>query len=381
MTEVKTKPRLESSWIAPAAQNIVSALQDQGFAAYLVGGCVRDLLVGVPPKDFDIATSAEPEQVKKSIRGSYIIGRRFRLVLVRRGDQQYEVATFRRALRPEDQNTNEGEEPVITGDNFFGTPEEDALRRDFTVNALFYDPSKNEIIDYANGLPDIDARILRVIGDPEERLIEDPIRSLRAIRLSHKIGFSIEPKLRQAIENKAEEIAKSILPRKREEYLKILRLDQPDLALMEMHDLKIMQYAWPKLSELLSEQDRFTQFIHIFHKLNPITASYQQPSLRYLPMVIALQQALELDSTKEDFLSDILKEEMGIFKGELTEIFYVLKLAKDFPDPASFLKRGQRRQSGFLNTPYLELALEVSKTNFHIPTTDYWFWRDKIRQT
>lgn len=377
MNEVKTKPRLESSWIAPAAQNIVSSLQEQGYAAYLVGGCVRDLLVGVPPKDFDIATSAEPEQVKRAIRGSYIIGRRFRLVLVRRGDQQFEVATFRRALRAEDMIVTEGEEPPVTGDNFFGTPEEDALRRDFTVNALFYDPTKNELIDYANGIPDIQAHILRVIGDPEERIVEDPIRSLRAIRLSHKIGFSIEPNLRTAIQVKAADIARSILPRKREEYLKILKLDHPELALMEMHDLNISQHAWPKLHELLSEKDRFSEFISIFPRLNSLTTAYSETSLRYLPLVLALQQALGLDSTKEDFLSDILKEEMGLFKAELAEIFYILKLSREIPDPQLFLKRGHRRQSAFLNTPHLQLALELAKLNYTMSSSDYWFWKTK----
>ena len=173
--EIKQKPTLHASWIDPDAKEIVRLLQREGFTTYLVGGCVRDLLVGIHPKDFDIATSAEPNQIKRKIRGAYVIGRRFRLVLVKRGLQQYEVATFRRSMSEEDiealaATTEEDPEqtpsPAVSGDNYFGTPEQDALRRDFTINALFYDPVKNELIDYANGLADIERRLLRMNVDP-----------------------------------------------------------------------------------------------------------------------------------------------------------------------------------------------------------------------
>ena len=178
MLEIKQKPHLHASWIDPDAVEIVERLQKAGFTTYLVGGCVRDLLVGIHPKDYDIATNALPNEVKRKVWGSYVIGRRFRLVLVKRGEQQFEVATFRRGSKPED--FTEGEDQPV-GDNFFGTPEEDALRRDFTINALFYDPIKNELIDYAKAMADIEATTLRMIGDPKTRIIEDPIRSLRAV--------------------------------------------------------------------------------------------------------------------------------------------------------------------------------------------------------
>ena len=170
MLEIKQKPHLHASWIDPDAIEIVERLQRAGFTSYLVGGCVRDLLAGIHPKDYDIATNALPNEVKKKVWGSYVIGRRFRLVLVKRGEQQYEVATFRRSSKPED--FSEGEEQPV-GDNFFGTPEEDALRRDFTINALFYDPIKDELIDYAKGLADIESCTLRMIGDPKTRILED----------------------------------------------------------------------------------------------------------------------------------------------------------------------------------------------------------------
>ena len=196
------KPHLHADWIDPDARSIVDRLQRAGHPTYLVGGCVRDLLAGIHPKDFDIATSAHPEQVRKLIRGSYIIGRRFQLVLVKRGDTQFEVATFRRMALPEEINPNE----TSYSDNFFGTPQEDAQRRDFTINGLFYDPIKDELIDYVGGIKDIELGLIRMIGDPDIRLKEDPIRILRAIRLSHKLRFSIEQKLRESIERNSASI-------------------------------------------------------------------------------------------------------------------------------------------------------------------------------
>ena len=140
---ITEQPRLHQDWINPHAFGIVKALQKHGHTTYLVGGCVRDLLLGIHPKDFDIATSAKPEEVRKIIYRAYLIGRRFRLVLVRRDDTQFEVATFRRMLSDEELESED-----IEGDNMFGTPEEDACRRDFTINGMFYDPIAGELIDF-----------------------------------------------------------------------------------------------------------------------------------------------------------------------------------------------------------------------------------------
>ena len=161
---------LHPKFVDHEAKQIVRRLQDNRYESYLVGGCVRDLLLGILPKDYDIATSAKPSQIKRAVPYSYIIGKRFRLVLVRRGDKQFEVATFRRNVKPEDLPPEDEGENV--GDNFFGTPEEDAKRRDFTVNALLYDPKSNEITDYCNGREDLEAGIIRIIGEPETRLDE-----------------------------------------------------------------------------------------------------------------------------------------------------------------------------------------------------------------
>ena len=161
----------------------MSRLQELGHTAFLVGGSVRDLLLGRRPKDFDIGTSAQPHQIKRAFRNCWIIGRRFRLAHVKFGPKTIEVATFRRNVRadaedagPENGNGNGAGELLVQRDNAYGTPEEDAFRRDFTVNGLFYDSSDRSIIDYVGGLQDLEARVVRSIGDPVERFQEDPVR-------------------------------------------------------------------------------------------------------------------------------------------------------------------------------------------------------------
>ncbi|HWJ56260.1 MAG TPA: hypothetical protein VNR90_08565, partial [Vicinamibacterales bacterium] len=159
----------------------MSRLQELGHTAFLVGGSVRDLLLGRRPKDFDIGTSAQPHQIKRGFRNCWIIGRRFRLAHVKFGTKTIEVATFRRNV-PKDEADADGQaDLLVQRDNVYGTPEEDAFRRDFTVNALFYDSSDRSIIDYVGGLQDLEARVIRSIGDPVERFQEDPVRMLRAV--------------------------------------------------------------------------------------------------------------------------------------------------------------------------------------------------------
>lgn len=219
--------------IDPDALKVLYRLRQFDHVAYLVGGSVRDLLLGRRPKDFDIGTSAHPYQVKKLFRNCWIIGRRFRLAHVRFGAKVIEVATFRRQVQPGEEVVQDGvpapdpETPegahLIHHDNTFGTPEEDAFRRDFTINALFYDIATFSIIDYVNGLDDLRAGIVRSIGDPEVRFLEDPVRMLRAIALAARLGFTIEPPILEAIGRHHDEIARSSPARLLEEFYKILR--------------------------------------------------------------------------------------------------------------------------------------------------------------
>src|SRR3954464_2401797 len=209
MVEPRIVPREEHPIsrrdIDPDALKVLYRLRQSEFTAYLVGGSVRDLLLGRRPKDFDIGTSAHPYQVKKLFRNCWIIGRRFRLAHVKFGSKVVEVATFRRqvaageegvpdGLPAPDPSTAEGAH-LIHHDNTFGTPEEDAFRRDFTINALAYDIATFSIIDYVGGLDDLRAGVVRSIGDPSVRILEDPVRMMRAVALASRLGFTIDPPL------------------------------------------------------------------------------------------------------------------------------------------------------------------------------------------
>ncbi|WP_051414063.1 polynucleotide adenylyltransferase PcnB [Pseudoxanthomonas suwonensis] len=178
--------------VSPNALRVLYRLREAGFGAYLVGGAVRDLLLGLHPKDFDVATDATPEQVKQLFRNCRLIGRRFRLAHVVYGREIIEVATFR-ANSDDGSGDREVEDGRLVRDNVYGTIEEDAVRRDFTCNALYYAIEDFSVRDYVGGYEDVQARVMRLIGDPETRYREDPVRMLRAVRLAAKLGFSIEP--------------------------------------------------------------------------------------------------------------------------------------------------------------------------------------------
>ena len=200
------------------ALKVVRRLQEKGFEAYFVGGCVRDLLIGRRPKDYDVATSARPGQVKRIFKNGRIIGRRFRLVHVTFGHKIIETATFRQA--PKDQG---GGDLLITEDNEYGTANEDAQRRDFTVNGLFLEPREHEVIDYVEGLQDLEDRVLRTIGKPEVRLLEDPVRIMRAVKFATRLDFRIEEETWNAMCAVAPELERSAPPRVFEEILRLMR--------------------------------------------------------------------------------------------------------------------------------------------------------------
>src|SRR4051795_3184008 len=250
MVEPRIIPRAEHplsrSDVDPDALKVLYRLRQGDHIAYLVGGSVRDLLLGRRPKDFDIGTSGHPYQVKQLFRNCWIIGRRFRLAHVKFGAKVIEVATFRRQVVPgeevvqdgvpaPDPTTPEGEH-LIHHDNTFGTPEEDAFRRDFTVNALFYDIATFSVIDYVGGLDDLQARVIRCIGDPDVRFREDPVRMLRAIVLAARLDFSVDPPALDAIRRLAPEMARSAPARLMEEIYKILRSGAAERAFRELAD-------------------------------------------------------------------------------------------------------------------------------------------------
>ncbi len=219
--------------IDPDALKVLYRLRKFNHTAYLVGGGVRDLLLDRHPKDFDIATSAHPHEVKRTFRNCWIIGRRFRLAHVKFGQKTIEVATFRRQVpadAPEPTSKDAGTEDApsaprrpIRRDNTFGSPEEDAFRRDFTINALFYDIATFAIIDYVGGMNDLRDGLIRCIGDPTERFIEDPVRMLRAVAFAARLDFRLDPPVRNAIARHHAEILSAAPARLIEELYKILR--------------------------------------------------------------------------------------------------------------------------------------------------------------
>ena len=210
--------------ISQCALRTAQALQRDGFAAYIVGGAVRDLLLGRRPKDFDIATDATPEEVRALFRRSRVIGRRFRLVHVMCGPETVEVSTFRGSnATPEEGDDHVADEHGrILRDNVFGTQEQDATRRDFTINALFYDPASQEIWDYHGGVADLKKRRMRLIGDPEQRYREDPIRMLRAVRFAAACRLEIDAATRRPIHRLAGLLAHVPPSRLLDEMLKLL---------------------------------------------------------------------------------------------------------------------------------------------------------------
>jgi len=233
--------------IDPDALKVLYRLKNNGFVAYLVGGGVRDLLLERRPKDFDIGTSAHPQQVRKLFKNCFIVGRRFRLAHVRFGRKVIEVSTFRRAAEPD-----EGEH-LIRRDNTFGTPEEDAFRRDFTVNALFYDIANFSVIDWVGGLPDLGARVIRTIGDPAVRFREDPVRMLRAVALAARLDFTIDRDSVEAIRTLRGEIVRSSPARLVEELYKILRQGRARRTFELLHEHGLLAYLLPEADRAIAD--------------------------------------------------------------------------------------------------------------------------------
>jgi len=235
--------------IDPDALKVLYRLSQLGYTAYLVGGGVRDLLIGREPKDFDIGTSAKPNEVKRAFKNCFLIGRRFRLAHVRFGEKVIETATFRQ----NSQTVGEIIEHAAEGpmeDNTFGTPQTDAFRRDFTINGLFYNIRDYSVIDYVGGMKDIEKKVVRAIGDPEIRFQEDPVRMMRAIKFSSRLGFTIERKTAAAMKKHHACILTASVPRVCEEVFRLFTYGHSEEAFRQM-------YACGMLGDLVPELGRF----------------------------------------------------------------------------------------------------------------------------
>jgi poly(A) polymerase len=243
--------------LSAGSLKVCDVLHQAGYSAYVVGGAVRDLLLGLPPKDFDVATDARPEEVKPLFRRAIVIGRRFRLVHVMLGGETVEVSTFR-AAAPGAADESESdlvhdEHGRVLRDNVFGNQEDDARRRDFTVNALFYDPASEEVIDYHGGLADLRKRVLRVIGDPETRYREDPVRMLRAVRLAAKLGFTLDGATRAPIRRLAGLMEQVPPARLFDEMLKLLLSGHASACLRQLRDVGLHKGLLPLLDVILEQ--------------------------------------------------------------------------------------------------------------------------------
>jgi poly(A) polymerase len=245
---------LDEDRIDPDAAKVVRRLTRQGYEAYLVGGCVRDLLLGRRPKDFDVCTSARPDDVRRLFRNSRVIGRRFRLVHVLfGGGKVIETATFRRA--PEADEDRGTEDLLIRNDNVFGEAHQDARRRDFTINALFYDLDRAEVLDWVGGMPDIERRAVHTIGKPLVRFLEDPVRILRAIKFSAKLDLGITPETYDAIVEARKALARAAKPRLFEEILRLMREGAAHRALFLCWETGVLDVLLPELSTFLADRE------------------------------------------------------------------------------------------------------------------------------
>ncbi|HHH44475.1 MAG TPA: polynucleotide adenylyltransferase PcnB [Gammaproteobacteria bacterium] len=292
--------------ISPSALKVLYRLKNAGFQSFLVGGGVRDLLLGREPKDFDVGTNATPDEVRSLFRNCRLIGRRFRLAHVRYGREVIEVATFR--ARHEEQPTDDdhsaqSDEGRLLRDNVYGTLEDDVWRRDFTVNALYYDISGFSVVDYVNGLEDLQTGVLRVIGDPETRFREDPVRMLRAVRFAAKLGFRIHPDS-EAMMHRFGHLLEDIPPaRLFEEVLKLF-LSGCAVATFELlRHYDLFRYLFPLTDEALSHEENGFPLTLVLRALEntdqrlaedkPVTPAFLFAALLWEPMRLQMQTFLD----------------------------------------------------------------------------------------
>jgi poly(A) polymerase len=248
----------EDDRIDPDAAKVVRRLERAGYQAYLVGGCVRDLLLGGKPKDFDVATSARPEDCRSLFRNCRIIGRRFRLAHILFGaGKVIEVATFRRnpAMDAPEDDADAFDDLLIRSDNVFGEAHEDALRRDFTMNALFYDLDRRQVLDWCGGMQDLKRRAIHTIGDPTVRFREDPIRLLRAIKFAARLDLGIAPDVYDAMVATRDDLAKAARPRLFEELLRLLRGGAAHRSMWLLWETGAMSVVLPELAAFLDDEE------------------------------------------------------------------------------------------------------------------------------
>lgn len=334
------------------ALGVVRKLQEHGFEAYLVGGCVRDGLLGLSPKDYDIATSARPGQIKRLFRRSRIIGRRFRIVHVYAGRDIFELSTFRRDPRKD----GRPEDGPIRDDNAFGTAREDALRRDFTVNGLFLDPTKEQIVDYVGGLEDLKRRQMISIGDPRRRFPEDPVRILRLIKFMRRLQLTPGEREIEAARDFAGMLVEAAQPRLVEELFRLMQTGDMVGCFADLQALGVVPLLVPDLAEWLERApDNEDRLMNLFAQLDRWVRDGGEPgygfrlACLYGPMVedeldpdtrtIPVREAPQVPA----FLLGRLQERARLPRVSIGRAMHIL-LCQEHMDPERAAQRGGRRR-------------------------------------
>lgn len=358
--------------IDPDALKVMYRLGRKGFTAYLVGGGVRDLILGRTPKDFDISTNATPSQIRKIFQNCFLIGRRFRLAHIHFDGKIIETATFRRCP---DQDEDNGELYVFR-DNCYGTPEEDALRRDFTINGLFYEVERFSIIDHVGGLSDIQNRLIRSIGDPNIRFREDPVRMIRAVRFASRLDFRIEPATYNAILRHHGEILKASPPRVFDELLKLFAFGAGEKAFRLLYKTGLLHDLLPEIAEFLDHDHGQDSILWTWLRLldeRSLTDETPSPVLIFAALFTSPVRQVEARYTTQgrrvaraELLNDLLTPvcaRMSMPKWMSTRMIQVMANQTRFePDKRKrFSKRGFAAQDCFPETLALyEMGLRAA---------------------
>jgi poly(A) polymerase len=352
------------------ALKVLYRLHNSGYLAYLVGGSVRDLMMGRTPKDFDIGTNAKPNEIRRLFSNSRIIGRRFRLVHVFFHDGGVvEVSTFRRDPDPEEQRGEPGE-LLITSDNAYGTPRQDAFRRDFTVNALAYSVADYSVIDHVGGIEDLERKLIRAIGDPDLRFREDPVRMLRACEFAGRMGFGIETRTQEAIHRHSKELEKASPARVTEEIIQLMKCGRAGAAMQWMLELDLLQVLLPEAYAMLSAGARglgdFGQILPVIDSLvaeeRPLSDTGLLAAL-LLPKVMLRRLDVESSAGRpmtRSAIEAMIEEEIAPFFARLTlsnlrsqQVYHALlgfqRLCEPYGSPHERLK--------FARKPYFDDAL------------------------
>ncbi len=429
---------ISRTWISPNALRVLYRLKEQRFCAYLVGGGVRDLLLGREPKDFDIATDARPNEVKKVFRNCRLIGRRFRLAHIHFHGEIIEVATFRSnateepsadaaagtdgaappteppapeavlrepaqapaaggpapAERPRPPRMLKSEDGMILRDNVFGTPEEDALRRDFTVNALFYNIADYSVIDYVGGMEDLRKGLIRIIGDPVVRFTEDPVRMVRAVRFAAMLGFEIEAGTYEALLSLRDKVALASPARMYEEVQKLFLLGEGDKVFQLLRKTGLFGVIFPHVNEWIDREDEGFPHIRVGKALEWVDVCVQAGRRVEPSVLFSLMFGQYVDEKRQRFRDggmlplDALNKAVAEFLGEIVPRVQVpKKVALAVRDilwnQGRFEKRQGRQPLYFLRRPgfaeafeYLRFTSELTGEGMDLRL----WWKEFIRQ-